>query len=352
MRTRHPLVAFTLVELVVSMAVLVLLITAVAAMVNAVSATTTAARSHLSADDEARKVFDRMANDFAKMLKRADADSIFFSNAVPTGGTVVNDKMFFYSEAPAYYDPSANGAANPPVQGTAALIGYRVPNRLSPSTANRWQLERLGKGLSFDTATSTTLPGAVAFLAFPPATTFPVPTPTPTPFPDSTLAGGSWGVQSQSTYGNTFGTAANYYDDYDGAGSTEDPDYHVLSSSVFRLEYCFALKTLNNGVQQFATTHTQASAFTDVSAIVVAIAVLGPQGRALIPGGATADLTNLAAALPYPNFAANPPVLMDQAWNTAINTVGFAAAAGVPQGVVSQIRIYQRTFYLNTPAPP
>jgi hypothetical protein len=348
MRTRRSVAAFTLIELVVSMVVLVLLVTAVAAMVNAVSATTTAERSHLASDDEARKVFDRMANDFAKMVKRADADSIFASNALPAGAAVINDKMFFYSEAPAYYDPSAAGVIAANVQGTTALIGYRVPNTLAPSTANRWQLERLGKGLSFDTATTSTLPGAMMLLTFPAA----YPSPTPTPYPASTLAGGYWGVSSPSQYGNTFGTAGKYYDDYDGAGSGEDPDYHVLSSSVFRLEYCFALKTLVNGVQQYATTHTQSSAFTDVSAIIVAIAVLGPQGRALMPGGATADLTNLVAALPYPNLTANPPVLMNQAWDTAINTAGFATTAGIPQGAMSQIRVYQRTFYLNTPPTP
>ena len=331
------LAAFTLIELLVSMTVLALLTVALASMVNSVSQATTLDRRHLEADNEARRVFDRLGSDFARMFKRSDADSIFASTidaSTPTQGP--NDKMFFYSEAPAFFDHAPPSAS----QGTAALIGYRVPNATTTADAtHRWQLERLGKGLTWDRPSANATPGAIVFLTYPAAS--PSPAASPTPFPASTLA-------DTSNWGSAIGKAPNY----EGDGSTVDPDFHVLSSSVFRLEYCFVMKTPTASGSPFAVTHSQSKGFGDVAAIVVAIALLDPQSRSQLPAaapGSTPDLSALATALPGPNFTSAPNRLMAEIWSGKLKDGSFITDTHVPPAVAKQVRIYQRSFYLNTP---
>jgi type II secretory pathway pseudopilin PulG len=338
--------AFTLVELLVSSVVLVLLVLTVVGMVNAVAQGTSSNRRHLEADADARRVFDRMGNDLGRMLKRPDADSIFASlpENGPDGTTGTNDKMFFYSEAPAYFD-IATYVAQASSAGTAGLIGYRI----SP---DKWQLERLGKGLTWDQASADATPGSVVFLTYPPAAV-PVQTPTPTPFAESTLAG-HWPA--------AIGTAPAYDDG-------TDTDYHVLSSYVFRLEYCFALKTPvtiggdtyyyladeeSNAAIHTAFTNLKVQGFSNVAAVVVAIALLDPQGRLLIPGspvGLPPDMTKLIAALPDPTLSstsASDIKLMAEVWNKKLLDGTFATDAGIPPSLASQVRVYQRFFPLNT----
>src|SRR5581483_9053711 len=158
--------AFTLVELLVSMAVLTLLFVVMSQLVNSTTIVSTSSRKQLDADSEARVVFDRMLLDFERMIKRKDVDFLF-SKQSGGGNSGSNDKFFFYSEAPAYA-PSSLSFKSP-----VALIGYRVNSS--------YQLERLGKMLTWSTTGSN--PGSVVFLTFPPGST--------TPIPGSTLAG-SW----------------------------------------------------------------------------------------------------------------------------------------------------------------
>jgi type II secretory pathway pseudopilin PulG len=349
--------AFTLVELLVSSIVLVILVLTVVGMVNAVSQGTSANRRHLEADADARRVFDRMGNDFARMLKRPDADSIFASlpDSGPDSTTGTNDKMFFYSEAPAYFDTSdANATPDPSSEGTAGLVGYRV-------SSDKFQLERLGKGLTWDGPSASPSPGGAVFLTYPPATIptqYPTPTPA-TPFPETTLAG-HWPA--------SIGTAPTYDDG-------TDTDYHVLSSFVFRLEYCFALKNSltipatggttywyladeqSNPDIHAAFTKLKTDGYSNVAAVVVAIALLDPQGRTLIPGtpaGQTPDLTKLISALPDPTLSgtmASSVQLMAELWNKKLLDGTFATTAGIPPSLAAQVRVYQRYFPINSANP-
>ena len=353
--------AFTLVELLVSMAVLVLLVAVVVGMVSGVSRTTVGSRRRLNVDDEARRVLDLMGNDFARMFKRADADSLFVPGSTTDLGSGLNGKFFFFSDAPAYYDATAQ--ASPPPnnpRATAGLIGFRINNLASATNTARWQLERLGKGLTWDGTVSagaspSSSPGAVVFLTYPPAsptpspvvaTPTPAPYPSPSPYPASTLAGtgtsaGNWGGAA----GTTIGTNPLYDDG-------TDTDYQVISPYVFRLEYCFLLKSTTSPYYSFSRTHDQTRGFKDVQAIVVAIALLDPAARLLLPpaaGQATPDLSKLVAALPEPNLAGSPPQLMAQLWNNEIRGGTLPSDAAMPAAVVSQVRVYQRYFYLNTP---
>jgi hypothetical protein len=42
-----------------------------------------------------------------------------------------------------------------------------------------------------------------------------------------------------------------------------------------------------------------------------------------------------------------PPKLMAQTWLGAVNSSTFAQTSGVPKAAASQVRIYQRYFYLK-----
>src|SRR2546426_10083265 len=66
--------AFTLVELLISFGVLALLILLVSQLMNSATAVTRTGNKHIDTDTQARVILDRMALDFAKMLKRTDID--------------------------------------------------------------------------------------------------------------------------------------------------------------------------------------------------------------------------------------------------------------------------------------
>jgi hypothetical protein len=359
----HPATrtAFTLIELLVSMSVLTLMIVFVAQLVNSATTVTTGSRKHMDADAQARLVFDRMAVDIEKMVKRKDADYIF-SNQTGTGSSVSNDSMFFYSESAAYWDGNSTDFTN---RSSTSLLGYRINAA--------YQLERLGKLLSWDGAapspTPGPSPGSMVTLSYPVASASPAAT--PTPYPNSTLAG-NW-------TGTLISTGTPPY------SSGSDSDYHVIGDQVFRLSFCFLLKSYvdSAGVQypgfysvnpynklvpgHGSLASVQGTGLQDVAAVVVAIAVLDNTSRTIIPttpvqlnGVSTnvPDLSKLVAAFPDPTASdlktptiatATPPTptLMAQKWLSVLNQSNFASSTNLPQTSASQVRIYQRTFYLN-----
>ena len=73
-KVRPTCEAFTLIELLVSVVVLVIVIFVVAQLTNSTTAVTRTGNKHIDTDTQARVVFDRMALDFAQMLKRTDID--------------------------------------------------------------------------------------------------------------------------------------------------------------------------------------------------------------------------------------------------------------------------------------
>ena len=71
---RNSDAAFTLVEMLVSMAVLTLVVLSVARLFDNAAALTATANKRMEADGQARSLLDRFAIDFAQMLRRSDAD--------------------------------------------------------------------------------------------------------------------------------------------------------------------------------------------------------------------------------------------------------------------------------------
>src|SRR4029079_19396696 len=98
--------AFTLVELMVTMAVLALLVLFVSSLVNSAATITTLGNKRMDADTQARQLLDRMAVDFSQMVKRDDVDFFAKGTVAPrTGGGTMpgNDQIAFYSAVSGYY---------------------------------------------------------------------------------------------------------------------------------------------------------------------------------------------------------------------------------------------------------
>src|SRR5437764_751071 len=114
---------FTLAELAVSVGVLVVLVLLFTQLLNNTASISTLGHKHMDADAQARQLLDRMAVDFAQMVKRSDVDYYLKSSAIGAGQRNKlfsgNDTIAFYSAVPGYYPSS--GAQSP-----VSLVAYRV----------------------------------------------------------------------------------------------------------------------------------------------------------------------------------------------------------------------------------
>lgn len=303
--------AFTLVEVMVSVAILSILIGLIGTIFSAATKSITIDTTHLDADGEARLIFDRMANDFENMPRRNDVDYIFSKQAV-------NDTMFFFSQAPGFSD----SAATIPVSNTS-LVGYRI----NPTTL---QLERLGKQLNWDTkAQDQAAPGSMIFLTYDPD-------PTSGSIPAAPDV-------SSTIEGNWASTIAN---------GSADTDYHVLGDGVFRMEFGF-LETNNStplsspyvdppapSPGSYPFQFSSATGTTTVTGIVVTIAILDTNARKIVTNpSALASLASQLADGPDPIAS----------WNTTLNQPGLAKSVSLPASTIGQIHVYQRIFYLSLP---
>ncbi len=73
-RNRGYSAGFTLAELLVTIGVLVLLVLLFTQLLNSAATITTLGHKQMDADSQARQLLDRMAIDFAQMVKRSDVD--------------------------------------------------------------------------------------------------------------------------------------------------------------------------------------------------------------------------------------------------------------------------------------
>jgi prepilin-type N-terminal cleavage/methylation domain-containing protein len=287
--------AFTLVELLVSMAVLTLLILLIAQLFNGASAVTALSSKHMDADAQARAVFDRMAVDFAQMVKRTDVDYFLKDSTNTQAG---NDQLAFYSQVPGYYPSS--GAPSP-----VSLVAYRISNDNTGASFNK--LQRLGCGLVWNGVSLTDTP--IVFLP--------------------------------STIAATWPTATNM---------AADTNYELAGPQIFRMEYSYLLKGQTIAGTSYdsilsaipwdsrITGHTAVNGMQDVAAITVAIAVVDPKSRVLI---SDTQLTALAASMnDFPAAGTPKPGDLEAQWQTAINS------AAIPRIAASAVRVYRRCFYL------
>jgi len=342
----RPVAGFTLAELLVTVGVLALLVLLFTQLLNSTASITTLGHKQMDADSQARQLFDRMAIDFAQMVKRSDVDYYVKSNPIGASGlrTVLqpgNDIIAFYSGVAGYYPPSS-------YQSPLSIVAYRINQDPSAGNPAYFKLERMGRGLLWNAAptpimatptpTATPSPAPVVFIPIPLASPLPLgdlpappPNPLPTPaVPEASSATTSWSASE------------------------------VIGPQVLRFEYYYLLK---NGICSdipWTSPHSSVSGMQDVSAIVVDIVVIDPKSKA--PLGATETQINAqigtlagrlidyggsaAAGCPTPNWQV--PGELRRQWQCALDsTPRLPTPGGFPAPAMSGIRLYERYFYLS-----
>src|SRR5437773_2320331 len=266
MRRRRS--AFTLVELLVSVVVLVIVIFMVSQLMSSTTAVTRTGNKHVDTDTQARVVFDRMAMDFAQMLKRTDIDYYVKQRSGYNGhgnghgwgqrknGDKGSDQMAFFSHVPGYYPTGYTVGQQSPI----SLVAYRVNEGNANNDPAYGRLERMAKGLGWNGLISnpnTNSPYPIVFLP--------------------------------QTIGNISAWSASINND--NSNASKDADYEVIGPGVFRFEYYYVLK--NGRVtdwpwdrfdypDQLTISNPLQLGLSQVEAIAVSIAVVEPASRALI----------------------------------------------------------------------
>ena len=349
---------FTLAELVVTVGVLVLLVFLATQLLNSAATVTKLGQKQMDADSQARQLLDRMAVDFAQMVKRSDVDYYVKSSAASPLRRALqpgNDQIAFYSAVPGYY-------LTPSFQSPLSVVAYRVNSNSASSSYNK--LERMGKGLLWNAATPS--PAPVVFMPIPLAALLPIgELPSPTPSPTSTPA---WPEAASSTTAWTdsevIGPQVFRFEYYYLVGGkyamgavpapTPTPAPPALSDIPWDTRICSCppsptpTATPTPAITPPAVCcHTAPEGMQDVVAVVVDIAVIDPKSRVLVTDAQLARLNGADGS---------PPLLVDftagmtsgqllTQWRAALD----ANTLGLPRPAISGIRLYERYFYLSPP---
>jgi hypothetical protein len=324
-RTRHTRVlspkqswagAFTLIELLVSVAVLILLVILASQLLNSAAAITSLGHKRMDADSQARQLLDRMAIDFAQMIKRPDVDYYLKSaeTAAPDCTTCAaqtngNDQIAFFAALAGYYP-------TPSFQSPISLIGYRINSSSGSSSYNK--MERLSKGFIWNGVSSSYKPILFLDSATAPTTTI----------------SNQWpvAVSSSATDADCSNTGC----------------YEIAGSQLFRFEYYYLLKdgSFSNRPWDTAAGHTNVGGMRDVAAIIADIAVIDARSKVLLTNSQLATLNGVSGQPPILiDYAAGMlPGQLGAAWQNALNGV-----TNLPRSALSGIRLYERYFYLSPP---
>jgi prepilin-type N-terminal cleavage/methylation domain-containing protein len=263
----HRATGFTLVEMLVSVAVLVLIMTFIAQMMNSATISTTLSSRHVDTDAEARLVFDRIGADFARMSHRTDVDFAFTKQpnyqtlATSSGNTGsmsgTDCQMFFYSEAPAY--PATLSGAD---ESSVALIGYAI-NTTGTASVPAYSLQRLSKGLTLNSApaqstgASNSEAGSMVFL--------------------TAVASGSLPLAATALQNTETAVIGQY-----PTPPTDMGDYDLLSPEVFRMDFAFQVKDLSTpGAPGTAYSNVPCAFFNTKSPYIRTIASTPPSTGAV-----------------------------------------------------------------------
>ena len=346
---------FTLAELLVSLFVLLIIVFMGAQMMTSTTAITRRGNKHISTDTQARAVLDRIALDFAQMLKRTDVDYYVKGPVNYNGhgnghgwgrrlqtGQQGSDQIAFFTQLPGYYPSSAG-------QSPFSLAAYRVNQ--STTTNPAWmRLERLAKGLPANGYDPGNNPSTTA--------SFPI------VFLPQTISGVGkpWAaaINNGSSCGNNTTNSC-------------DSSYETIGPGVFRFEYYYILKNgratdvpwdTSSRPNQTSLSNPVQIGLTDVESIAVVIAIIDPEGRALMDANASnpsnATLVDLASDLA--DFKSSPGRgvgnqtqyigQVESSWETTIEqwaSTGLTSVPNnVPKAVASAIKVYSRSFDLKT----
>lgn len=226
--------AFTIAELLVSIAVLTLIVLIATRMVDSAATVATQGNKRMDAASQMRPVLDRMAADFSQMIRRPDVDYYVKSNLDPEVG---NDRIAFFCSAAGYYPTTGS-------QSPLSLVAYRINSDGTSSALNR--MERMAKGLLWNGVSTANKPIIFGLQAI----------------------YNNWPAATDAT--------------------SADPDYELIGPQIFRFEYFYLLKT---GV---ISDLPGAVGMQDVAAISVAMATIDQKSRVLL---SSSQVTTLISRL-------------------------------------------------------
>jgi type II secretory pathway pseudopilin PulG len=342
--------AFTLIELLISLAVTALIILMVAQLMTNTTAVARTGNKHIDTDTQARAVLDRMAMDIGRMLKRTDIDYYVKGpsgyrnpNAHGKGkklnsGEIGNDSIAFFSQVPGLYPAGS--------QSPVSLVAYRINN--NTNSAAYLRLERMGKGLLWNGVNNT-------------ASYYPM-----------VFATGQIITNCVNNQCPCSGTTGPWAGPWSAAicNDAVDPDgsYETVGPGVFRFEYYYLLKDGSitdvpqlkvGGVSQWDFTKSLAAnlnAFSDVEAIAMVIAVIDPANRSLVFPNALFNLMSDMADFKNANgigLGAQKIGDVENNWNLAVQSAastGTAGGSAFPPAAASAVRIYNRYIDVRTQA--
>jgi competence protein ComGC len=341
---------FTLAELLVSIFVLLIIVFMVAQLMSSATAITRTGHKHMDTDTQARVVFDRMALDFARMLKRTDVDYYVKQRSGYNGhgnghgwgqghnGDQGSDQIAFFSQVPGYYPSGLNPGDKSPI----SLVAYRVDEGNSNNTSYG-RLQRMAKGLHW---------AGVADNQTNQSSTYPI-------------------VFLPQTISLVVPWAAAVNNNCSGNNSGCDLDYEIIGPGVFRFEYYYLLK--NGRVtdwpwdrwtlpSQITVSNPTNIGLSQVEAIAVSIAVIDPAGRALIQAAsanaAYGDILDVAADMADFRNARGRGVGgqrigdLEAGWKGVVESIVQTGQTPsgrlIPPEAAKGIRIYNRYFDLKT----
>jgi prepilin-type N-terminal cleavage/methylation domain-containing protein len=359
-RTRE---GFTLAELLVSIVVVVIIVLMASQLMTTATSIARNGHKHFDTDTEARVVLDRMALDFAQMVKRTDVDYYVKQRVYKGHGNghgcgqghnndLSSDQIAFYSEVQGYNPaPSTFSSIK---QSPISLIAYRVNEGSANNNPAYGRLERMSKGLLWNGVSNNTGNGSYYPIVF------------------------QTGQIDNTCTGNTCpcnGTVGPWANVWSGAicntNNSSDPDYEIIGPDVFRFEYYYLLK--NGRVTDwpwdrfdYPTQQTIYSparlGLSQIKSIAVSIAVIDPKSRALIQqahsaNAAYGDILDVAAELPdFKNNCGRGNAqrvvgTLEADWKTAIESVAQTGQTDqgklIPPEAAKGIRVYNRYFDLK-----
>jgi hypothetical protein len=334
---------FTLAELLVSVFVLGIIVVMVAQLMTSATAVTRTGHKYIDTDTQARTVFDRMALDFAQMLKRTDVDYYVKQRTGYNGhgnghgwgrghnGDLGSDQLAFFSQVPGYYPSS--GAQSP-----ISLVAYRV-NESSSSDPAYGKLERMAKGLRSNGYDPGNNQNTAVY---------------PIVFLPQTIGG----------VGRPWAPAIN---NDNNPNNSYDPDYEVTGPGVFRFEYYYLLKNgrvtdwpwdRTDFPNQLTISSPQQIGLSQVESIAVSIAVIDPAGRALVNAISPDRILDIAADMADFKSARGRGVGaqkigdLEAQWQGVVESMAQTgqtpSGLPVPPEAAKAIRIYNHYFDLKT----
>lgn len=287
--------AFSLVEMVATMAVLGLMGIFIVQTVDVVNKTTARSEGMLDTSSEARMVLDRIGLDLAGMFIRRDMDYVFQNYEPPDSA----DIMRFYSEV--FSDSGNNNVDATFVR--LSLVGYRVTTD-GTGTDGKLALFRGVKGYTY-------------------------------------LDNNFMGLQFE-TETDPITNITSELINVKQIDSLTNGDYDILSPNVIRLDLAIidGSGTLRSAIPQ-ANLHggNRTSAdIEDAKYLIVGIALIGPDDRMRL----TADqLEDIAGELPNVSPGQTP----FDAWKDFID--GSRSFTDIPPLIANNVRYYQRAYPLS-----